>query len=87
MMVESSAGLMPIRAVTRFTSYPRVQGWTAPAADELTEYKRLGILSMDDGFRRFLPIAPNPGEVLLTEPTPGRSALVAGTGLHTPKQT
>src|ERR1700730_5629024 len=43
--VVSSAGLMPVRAVTRFTSYPRVQGRTAPAADELTEYKQLGLLS------------------------------------------
>jgi hypothetical protein len=46
MMLESSAGLMPVRAVTRFTSYPRVEGRTAPAADELTENERLGLSSM-----------------------------------------
>ena len=35
--------------------------------------------------RRVSPIGPNPGEGLLTEPTTGRSALVAGTGLDAPK--
>ena len=62
MMVESSAGLMPVRAVTRFTSYPRVQGRTAPAADELTEYKQLGLLSMDGGFRRILLVGGRSSE-------------------------
>jgi hypothetical protein len=69
MMVESSPGLMLVCAVTRFNSYPRVEGRTAPAADEPTEYKQLGLPSMDDGFRRVSLVAVCPSEGLLTDPT------------------